>query len=229
MWHTLKAELDYHKLSLMVAALLTTGLFVFITGWVWSSLDVDGRGMIKLLIAVNLLLWFLRFIRTTKEKSDRHHLLLPISLHQIGLARILVGLTIWLFLLAIFFGVLGLLRSGSFQGWIIWYALSATGIWLVATALPFIFRDLTYIFTGKFQKLILVGVYLLLIAALALIFSAAALLRYSLLSLHTALSLNTFWGEFNSTASGAFILLALSLGISYGSVLVFKYRKSYLD
>lgn len=229
MWNLIKAELDYHRLGLTMVALLITGLFVLITGWVWSSLEIDGRGMIKLLIAANLLLWFTRFIRMTKDKTDRHRLLLPICLRKIGLARILSGLTIWTILLLLFFIVLVLFRPASFQPWIVWYALSTSGAWLAVTALPLIFRDLTHIFTGKYQMLMLAGSYLLLVAALALIFVSAALLRYFLVPLSTVLSLHTFFGDFNSTGSGAMMFMAVSLAASYGSVMIFQARKSFLE
>ncbi len=230
MWHLVKAELEYHKFSIVFALLLITGIINAALAWGWESAGRDIPGLTKIMAVVTLVLWFLRLIRLFKEKTERFHTILPVSGRKICLARNMFAPLIWLAMVAMFLLALIIIRPASIPAWTFWYLLSITGVVFAINAYPLLHHDLTFWLREKYQKLILTLISAAVILSTALLISTSAIQRYfPLAPLQPLMPLTTQMAEVNATPAGACLLLSLGLSLTYVDILVFQRRKHYLD
>jgi len=231
MWKYLKIDFTYYRTVLILVSAPYLILSVFIFGFAWSSASQDASGLLKLLGVFILFIWMIRLLRMLKERSDRFSMLLPVSSRQIGVSRILFGIIIWFIYLIIYTGLLLCFRSQEAESWIFISMISATGLWLILNAAAYIHRDLMQIFTGKYQILLLSGLYSVILLSAGLVFSAGSIERYFLELIPESMIKNMVWLMFIKDLISGSGLLNLMIGImfSLAGMYLFTKRRAYLD
>jgi hypothetical protein len=230
MWRVLKSEIQNHWFSLLffMTGFLIIAVIVFTSGWESAEKDIVGLSSIMFLPAIILI--FSRLSRMIREKFDRFLLLLPLGTWKIGLIRNLFGLMIWLTLLLIF--LLGLLvfRFEVFDFSILWYMISLTGFFFVGNSMVLFYRDLSFCFISRYQRLIIGILYVAAIGIAINLFSVSAIQRYfPMAPIQTLIPVKMYFAQFSSSISGALFFLFLGILSVLIESWIFMRRRLYLE
>jgi len=229
MWQILKAEIRQNGIFLLVLYVLVLLPIIINVIQKWPTIDVDSVGIRSLMGFGLVAIIAFRLTMETKERRGRYCLLLPLSVLQIGISRLLFPLLVWLSLILLFFLGTSTARPYHF-GLIIGDTLSMTGFMLMVNAISQIQKDLAGYFPGKYNKavqaiqnslIILLG-YSLLYFLFSKPIPYFAFLRH-LKPIHTDLS---------KVASSWIVILLfnlIGLGLTGLSSILFMRRKSYLE
>jgi len=229
MLRLLKAEFIDNKYVLIIPyCLFLLPIIINITqGWPTPEFDLRG---IKMMMAGGIILIFLlRSTRFLKDKKDRLFILLPLSIRQIAITRLLFIVTVWLSFVLIYW--LSSLTIKSYHpNLVLWETLSLTGFILIVGAYPFLFRDISICFPGRYQRLAL-GIFnlIILIISYAVFYMLFATNVPYFEFLRRLEPQQTEYAKISASPLGTIIFLLLGLGVSSASVYLFKYRKSYLN
>ena len=229
MWRLIKTEIEYFKwlyiLSVLFVIVINFGLTID-ERWIEAQDDFPGLRIIWLGIGIVVLFSALLFNR--KSGRLRNKILLPLSLLQIGLARLCAFILFWSglsLILVIFY----LINFTSFpdKNWLI-NLMSTTGIVFLINSIPLLYSDFYSTYFGKNSKTIL------------MIFWSVLWTIYILMNLIFATYFDFISPEFFSEAretltnlyftKGATIF-TIGFGISmfFLSIFTFKKRKLYLE
>jgi hypothetical protein len=127
----LKYELGYYRAVFLIAITLVGGTMFF--GHLLSlKSSLAYLGMVQGMIAVNAFLIFPHY----SEKRDRILRLIPLSAKSVGMIRIVLMLTVWLFILAVYV-VLHLIFNGSAAAIVLLFRAFALLTWLSYTGAIF--------------------------------------------------------------------------------------------
>jgi len=212
MWHLIKAELSYNRLHLALSYLGTLGL--------WFLYLFDPSGMVQLFGVPTLFLMLSLFTRGVKEKRERLHAILPITIKRRGVAGWLLYAP--LFYLIILSGwTMQLLRERAalaneyitFSG-----ALALIGLTLGIIALAGIHSDLKYHSQSQYRRL--TGLLLWSVAPLYLAFKLTRLQNQQTYEFVRELLFYTPMVAVVANIVGAILV--------YLSVVIYSERKSYL-
>jgi len=226
MWQLFKSLSEYSKFILIASMSVVTmvsAVFVFIGG---RDLDHSIPAYRSTLFAATAVVWLYSILNLHKEKRDRFHTLLPISVKQIGMVRVFFLITFWMALLVMFF--LSNLIIGNTQSFSIlfWDVMSLTGFVLMVNAAPFLHRDLTHIFLKKFHRFLLMIVYVILVILGYILFIVfiIPLENYSALG-----DVVVFIQETVLSPGGGCIFLFVGLTMTYLSIMLFSRRELYTE
>lgn len=228
MWRILRAEICYNKI--IVGITCGIALFIIIVNSVrgWPNPTLNLRGTKAIMTVAVAVACFVSFLKFFKEKRERYLSILPLSIKEVGVSRLLFMGIVWLSLVLLF-----LIGSSTAQPYwvdnIIWDTLSLTGFIMMINAYIFIHRDLTIRFQDRYQKLILMILYSILIIMGYLVWYllfTVAIPYFKFLE-----PLNQFKKDFpnvSSVAIGAIFFNLCGIGLTVLSIFIFKNRKTYL-
>lgn len=226
MWKLLKAELKYDRFMIGISlnlVMIVSVAFVLFGG---SDLPKSIPAYRAVLVCSAAIVWLTALVKLQKERRERMHTLMPLTRHVIGLSRQLYFILFWTVIASLFL-LCNLIVKGNHFGMADLAALvSFTGMLLLANAFTFLQKDLKFLFTGKFAKIILSVVFFILICA------AYFLFILSIMSFEVQPSFDSLkWGmrTFFFSGWGAVFLLILGLGFSILDHWVFLNRKTYLE
>ena len=221
MWQLLKAELAYHRLSIACVFGVFLALHLTVLEWGWRGVDTEYYGMRSILFTASMLFWLARFIRISKEKVDRYHVILPVRNRSVGAARVLVFIVFWMCMVCLFsFGFL-LVRPEEMRVEMLWDLLSLTGLMLAVNTLPLIHFDLMRCASRGYQKVVLTVIYAMVI------FLCIGLVTRFPSSVASLAALQKPVVQFSAMPAGTGLMLLLGVGFTFASVMIFQRRKSY--
>jgi hypothetical protein len=204
MWQILKAELAYHKFGFLIAYLLA--LIIQIS----EFYTLIPSPIIIFFIAVGIM-----GSQSDKEKRERFHSLLPISIKRRAFIRLAFVIVFQFGFLVIqfshFFSIYFGIDNSAF-----WSILIGNGFILSVINIFIIYTDLGY-FNSKEYRLIFLGIIAAIIIALALIFFLG--FRGSAFFIGA---------NFVKSPLNALIFNLVCFGMFYLSYVLFIRRKSYL-
>lgn len=229
MWRLLKAEFNYNRTSISLAFLFIC-IFLYIMIYDWP-------GPLK---SVTFSMWFAYvgesvgigiFLRSAKsrkykEKRERMHVLLPLSVKQIAMARILLPILFWIGFIFWFWLNILIFRAESIDITIFWVIFSITGHYLCFNAAVYINYDLDYYLIEKRNKVLLKIISIWWIAALVslLLWFFMGTLDETAPTLIKSLREYLFFSPW-----GAFGFLSIGLLSTYLCTIIFMKRKSYVE
>jgi len=228
MLNILKAEIKDNLLLLVIPYILVL-LPIFINIYQdWPTAEFDLRA-IKSMMGVGIIfIILLRLVNISKNKKDRFHFLLPLSVRKIAITRLCFAITIWLSFL-IFYWIGSSTAKPYRIDLIFWEALSITGFILITNAFVFIYRDITSVFYGKFKNNVSVILYNFMIIIGYLIFYLLFSITIPYFDfLKHLVPFQIEGAEFSSSLTGTIFFNVIGLGLSSLSIYVFTHRKSYL-
>lgn len=226
MWRLLKS-LSHYCRFILVAGLTVVGIvtvFFIILGR--NDFDKSVPAYRSVLMAATALVWLYSVLMIHKEKRDRFHLLLPVSVRQIGLVRVIFLIGFWTTILLVF--ILSNVFVGNLQNnpTLIWNAVSLTGFVLVVNSALYLQRDLTNIFTSKGQRFLLSVVWVILVTIGYVLFVLLVMPVESFGSLDVV---KEFFTMNFITPGGAFLTFLMGLGLTILSIVLFGRRKLYIE
>lgn len=206
MWRILEADLRYHKGILMMFLPL---ILAYSNGFL--------PALAAPFLMVNSIIPF-----RSREKRDRLQAVLPVTLRQIGMARILLVILpclAWYLVFLLFWWSYGAAGWEEVRWVMIFFGAIVAGY-----SVAFLLNDL-FLFTRAATKLIVVGLLLFSLSLwLALDLKSSASPDFVVIRvIDTAQAYNPFRGVF-----GNFLFLAASLALAALSVFTFVRRKSHL-
>jgi len=209
MWHTLKADLDYYKFSLLIG--MSIGVLIAIV------LLALGFADLNILMTNSFFVYFINIgiigADADKDKRNRHDTLLPLSIRETAVSRMLFVIFFQLGLLLLW--LIFLMFSGEeITTRTICRLFSANAMNLAIVALFVIHHDLGFLNGKKY-----------LYGFLGLIFIVAGLLAYFG-------KMRAVWGFIFDTLypspAGALLFSLIAAGLYFLSIHIFVRRKSYL-
>ena len=228
MWKLIQAEFSYNKylfifpLGLILVAMIAN----IVQGWVQVEEDLLGvRSIITSMVAF---IYFFRYMKNIKEKRDQQHVLLPLSLLQVAIARLLFVIIIWSSLLLLYWIATCSVRP-YLTDIIIWETLSVTGLILIANAFPFIHVDLTRVFNEKYQRAILSMFYVVIVILGVIIFMLFNVNDYSWVIFKPLLILKNNFIKITKPPVFALFCLLSGMVITILNLIIFKNRKTYIQ
>ena len=228
MWKILKAQLQYNKIILIISYLIFLSVYVSFVVQGWQELDNSFPALRAVLMATTAMLFLFSIIKLHREKRDRFHHILALNIWQLGISRVLQIMAFWLSLLLLVLFVF-VLRPSIFDLKILWDLLSLTGFVLVLNAAPFIYRDLSYCFQAKSQKVVLVIVYALMILAGYLLFMLFVVSAESISLSSDLVLLKKNFSSFINTFKGAVFFNLCGIIFTGISLYIFSKRKTYTE
>jgi hypothetical protein len=204
MWKILKADLAYNKFGLVIAYLLA--LIIQFS----EFYTLIPSPIIIFFIAVGIM-----GSQSDKEKRERFHSLLPISIKRLAFIRLV-------FVIVFQFGFLVIQFSHFFTTYFgkdnsaFWSILVGNGFILSVINIFIIYTDLGFFNTKKY-RLIFLGIIALILIALALIFFLGFLRSDFVMG-----------SNFAKSPLDALIFNLICFGMFYLSYVLFIRRKSYL-
>jgi len=212
MWHTLKADLEYYKLNLLIGMTISVLMAIVLLAL--------GFADFKILLTNSFFVYFFNigFIGADadKDKRDRHDTLLPLSIRETAVSRLLLVIFFQLVLFALWF--IFLIFSGEEATLrTICRMFSVNAMNLAIVALFVIHHDLGF-FDGKKYSRITYGF-------LGMIGIVTGLLAYFG-------KIRAVWGFIFDTLypspAGALLFSLIAAGLYFLSINIFVRRKSYL-
>lgn len=226
MWKLVLAECKYHWVFISVVYALIVFLaisFLLFEGATWQVVSTTGS---TLLILLTLFL----ALAGNREKRIKSTLPLPLSLRQIGLARLLtpicavsVGMAIpWLFVL--------LFAPGNTTPVMVGRTLLLLGFLITVSATYALVNDIKHVFRGKRKRMKYITSIVLLKILLVVMFMSVYMLQYP--HIHHAANLQYFEYQMNSFPGVlifgvAFVLTGVAIFMA--DVLVFQRRLTFLS
>jgi hypothetical protein len=228
MWKIIKADFRYHKFVFIVpVSIVLAGLIAnLVQGW--RQLEHDFQGMRTVMAVTTAFIFFFKYVTMIGEKRARHDMLLPLKSWQIGLPRLLFTILIWSAFLILYWSATAMVRPYRIDI-IIWDTISLSGLILIANALMFIFVDLNYTSVKRIHKLMLALLYPFFVLCGFIAFFIFGVSDQSWQIFKMLLPFKADFSSFSATAIGAMISLLIGLAATYWSLLVFEYRRTYLQ
>ena len=227
MWQLIKSDISYHRATFIMLHIVVAALFAFLK---FSAEELDFMIFIMAFVIINQINAF-----RIKEKRDRQHALLPLSVRQIGTARLLT-LLIPCATAFFFYYLLDLLfTSGKPVEGLKLVVLF--GLTLLLFSVFLILRDAFYFSTkSRFSNLFGESTFMITLAIGLLAFMSLGLLAFMSFSktgqppaalvyaIEFGKKYNPFVGGF-----GIVRFLIFSLAFSSLTVLTFSRRKSFVE
>jgi len=220
MWQILKAEISYDRFGLGIAFTIIL-LFFFAT--LYFSVEGVYTFMPNSVIAFAIAMAAMGS-ESDKEKRDRLYALLPRTLKQHSIVRLLFMLLFQLTIFCLWLAVYFLINFGEDPS-AIWTMISFNAFVIITITLFAIYGDLGHFLTQKYRGiffLVLIGV--LLFAYIQQ--SDLNLIR--LIEIRHATYMVSLYKNLLSSPFGAALSSILCLGVLSLSCLIFTQRKSYL-
>ena len=220
MWQILKAEISYNRFGLGIAFTIIL-LFFFAT--LYFSVEGVYTFMPNSVIAFAIAMAAMGS-ESDKEKRDRLYALLPQTLNQHSIVRLLFMLLFQLTIFCLWLAVYFLINFAEDPS-AIWTMISFNAFVIITITLFAIYGDLGHFLTQKYRGiffLVLIGV--LLFAYIQQ--SDLNLIR--LIEIRHATYMVSLYKNLLSSPFGAALSSILCLGVLSLSCLIFTQRKSYL-
>jgi len=228
MWRLVKADFQYYWYIFVIPCLLALSLFVFVGFFKgWPDPDVDLLGTRSLLMVMGTVVFFYRILREILEKRDRHHILLPLSGTKTALSRLMFMIFLWAGFVLLYWLSTSAVKPYTVEI-IILEMLSVSGFILMANALPYIHRDLVLSLQRKYLRTLWLITYVSLMCLGVTLYFVFAVTRSSWTIFRIFLPIKDSLQPFTASVAGACVFLALGLGMTWVSVLVFNRRKAYV-
>ena len=220
MWPLIKAEIEYNQRAIAFAFSIAI-LVSIIAGSI--SLNESERagsalfttGFLSVIMVIYLFLLIHLGSQDSREKRDRLHSLLPVTIKQHSLERLLV-----IVLLQSGFAVLFLLGSVGFNLGIdstsLFYILSSQAVFFSITMLMAIYQDLGHFGTLRY-RLFYIGLFFALIGV-----------GHILVLFDSLVPVLKFIFEPYLTATGAALYTLIAIGLFFLSAKIFTRRRVYL-
>jgi hypothetical protein len=226
MWKLLKAEFIYDRFVIGIgfSLVLTVSVVFLLLGG--SDLPKSIPAYRAVLFCSAAIVWLTALVKLQKEKRERMHSLVPVTRHTTGLSRQLYLILFWSVIASLYLLCNWIVKGNRLGPADLLVLASITGMVLLANALTFLQKDLRYLFTGKFAKLILSVLFFILICAGYFIFIISVMsfeVRPSFDALRIEMRTLFFSGW------GALFLSILGLGFAALDHWVFLKRKTYLE
>ena len=228
MWKILKAQIEYNKIVLIISYLIFFSIYISFVVQGWQEMDNSFPALRAVLMATTSMLFLFNIVRLYREKRDRFHHILSLSIWELGISRVLQVIVFWMSLLFLVFFVF-VLRPSIFNMKILWDLLSLMGFVLVLNAAPFIYRDLSYCFHSKSKKVVLVIAYALMILAGYLLFMLFVVSVGSISLSSDLVLVKKNFSSFINTFSGALFFNLCGIILTGISLYIFSKRKTYTE
>lgn len=228
MWKILKAQIQSNKIVLIISYLIFLSVYVSFVVQGWQELDNSFPALRAVLMAATATLFLFNTVRRTREKRDRFHHILSLSVWELGISRLFQIILFWLSLLSLVLFAF-VLRPSTFDLKILWDLLSLTGFVLVMNAAPYIYRDLSLCFHDKSKKNVLVILYVLMILAGYLMFMLFVISAESISLSSDLVLLKTNFSNFINSFGGAVFFSLCGIIFTGISLYVFSKRKTYTE
>jgi hypothetical protein len=235
MWRILKAEIAYRKDIFLLIVLSSIIAYIALLSFYKKNWPDKNIGFFFLVYMFFCIAATVIYNPWVKEKRNRLLVPLPVSIRQIGMARITVEMIYWLALIALFF-VYGLISKTFIVNRNTLLALYAqTGIIFIGYSLACFFVDMilpydTRGFSGLrglnsiIEKIIRTILRVLLPAQVFLLFTIQ-FIGASRSYFHR----NDIYYQLFQTGAGASVLFFPGLILLILSIFIFEQRKSYLE
>jgi len=221
-----KAELKYYKLFLVITYSLLAGLFVLfylIEDSKVCMLNIRkmiGTGIIAALI-------FKSVIQTSNAKRGRLHAILPVSVNQRGIERLLFVIFFWLSLVIVFLAITFKVAPHLINRIMLWDMLSVTGIIMIFNAIILIFYDTLAGINSKISRIMLIVTFVLANVVLYLLISMSSeTLTITQVPVYHSFIVK-FAKIFFMSPGAAIAFLLFGLALSALSIYTLKHRRSY--
>lgn len=228
MWKILKAQIQYNKIVLIISYLIFLSVYVSFVVQGWQELDNSFPALRAVLMAMTAMLLLFSIIKLYREKRDRFHHILMLSIWKLGISRVLPIIAFWFSLLSLVLFAF-VLRPSTFDLKILWDLLSLTGFVLVMNAAPYIYRDLSLCFHDKSKKNVLVILYVLMILAGYLMFMLFVISAESISLSSDLVLVKKNFSSFINTFIGALIFIFCGIIFTGMSLYIFSKRKTYTE
>jgi hypothetical protein len=229
MWKLLKNELKYNIVLISLPTLIIVAALLKNYSANWENTQYNLVGMKNVMAVGLIIIVFFWIVKNIKEKRDRLLATLPISRSQHGFHKIIFLITIWsMFLLIYWLSTIKIFSQYSQN--ILWQTLSQTGFVFSVLALVLTFRDVSFVYSGNFKKIILIlsSVILFIVAYLTYYILFASPVPY-----FQILNKINIFKEKLPTYSSMIIFLIFSLISSILlvqlNIYIFKRRKYFLE
>ena len=224
----LKAEFLYHKSLLIIPYLLVLVVILVNFSKGWERIEQNVPGTKTIMVSMIAVVYFVRLLNMIKEKRERFQMLLPLSITQIGFFRLIFTLVTWLSFLILFWIGTSTVKPYQYD-LIFWDTLSVTGFVIIANAFPFIYRDLTNIFSSNISRILLMVFYSIAMIVGIVIFNLFGINENSWKIFKPLLPLKENVVHIFYSWIGALIFLGLGFCLTGISLIIFKRRKTYID
>lgn len=247
MWQLIKAELSYQKMVLLAAG----GCFLGLLGFLSYSPVLLFLPEIPFPRRVNIIYWFLFYLAfiilfnvafspfglIRREKRNRLLHLLPVTVRQLGVRRMVLLSLIWMVMVAIYLlfmlaaGEWGMFWSGSEWPQLL---VSLTGAFWTGSAYVMAMEDLQTLFVRERTILRvslrrIFNVFVVLSTVLYFLAICGAIAHLSAQMPLTFEMLLPLLGSLARSWQGASIFLLTGAGLMLASIRTFELRKSFLE
>jgi len=216
MWKLIKAEIVLNKVSLLIAYCLVISFFIML---IMSKAEINILGIILAIFISGAIATGITSPKY-KDKRDRFHITLPLSIKKIGIARLAYPVLVYFSLAILFFITSFMLKAYSIKLNTLWEILSINGFALILITCTHIHHDLKFYFLNKNQRAAELAIYMLVMLVMAFEWFKLILQRGQL---------GTFEEHILFSPIGAFGCNLIGIGLAYLSILVFTKRKSYSE
>lgn len=229
MLRLIKAEIENRKIMWigLYSIFITTFIAFLIMG-----LDVPQKSFPALRIIMIMaagIIFLLRVLRISKEKTDRLQMQLPLTVSQVSLARVIVPNFFWLNMVILVSIAILILRPEILSGTVLYNWIAINGFVFAANAVPLIHRDLTFIFIGKWKKYILQFFFAIFVFAGYLLF-LLFIVQQPLYFINKLTSpVQGLFAFITNTIQGALLFLLAGILLLVVSFFLFSHRKSYVE
>ena len=220
MWQILRAEIEYNKTGLIITYLIIS-LFFFGILYLWGEgvYTFMPNSAIAFAIAMAAM-----GSESDKEKRDRLYALLPQTLKQHSIVRLLFMLLFQLTIFCLWLAVYFLINFAEDPS-AIWTMISFNAFVIITITLFAIYGDLGHFLTQKYRGIF----FLVLIGVLLLAYIQQPDLNLiRLIEIRHATYMVSLYKNLLSSPLGAALSSTLCLGVLSLSCLIFTQRKSYL-
>lgn len=237
MWRIVRAEIVYNNsvyLFIFVVSLLS---FLVLHNWTAIIGEVPANMNIGYISLSHMFFFFVGTIFNSlwwKEKLYRRYLLIPISVWQIGIVRLILFIIFWFGIVMLFFIYTQISDYFAVDSLTLLSLCSQSGMVLVVFSLIFIWTDLRNLFSNHRtllgvprRKLFGIGA-LIFVSFFCFIAMAGIVHNYQTHDRFGHITFN-FWQWIYRTNSGVSFFIFLGLGLSVLSIATFVRRKSYLE
>ncbi|HEX9973567.1 MAG TPA: hypothetical protein VGD14_15960 [bacterium] len=228
MWKLLKAQIIYNKIVLIVGYVIFGSAFIAFVIQGWQEMESSFPALRAVLLAATATLFLFNTVRLQREKRDRFHHILSLSVWELGISRVLQIILFWLSLLSLVLFAF-VLRPSTFELKILWDLLSLTGFVLVMNAAPYIYRDLSLCFHAKSKKVVLVILYVLMILVGYFLFMLFVVSAESISLSSDLVLVKKGFSSFINTFKGALFFNLCGIILTGISLYVFSKRKTYTE
>lgn len=228
MWKILKAELSYNRVKIILMYLFCAVCFVTI----WIGVKFE-RNVVPLTMLIMLLPAITICLDSEAKRSKQNRFVLlisrPLRLESIDLARLLIPMVLWITVVILYLAMYEFHQSISKNvrtSPSLTQIIFLNGMVLIIMSLYYINKDLQTVFTARTPKVFLmmlwIVIYIVMLSPPFILSNFLGLFGHNL-------SIRELLLNVTVSPNALVILNLIGLLFSFISIILFKYRRSYIE